>query len=268
MTVEEIKRDFDRDGYVVLRGFLSPEEVEELRAHAERCLSQVKRGEEYPGVAKNLNNVDRWFEDQLQRGKQTELISALLEDDLEPRRPAGSLGCPGRRPGSSLISMPSVTGGRAPRSGSPSTGRTGRTVVSTTRRARTGRTCRVASAFPASAPSPRGRSPSKSSRATPRFTAHSRCTGRKRTAAVVRGRRLRTSIGRLPRRSRWHELRKLEGNDDRGLVATDVFLRMNGWRLVVDDREAYTFLIGGLEAGTLDRDVLDEWLRASVTRLE
>ena len=84
MTVEEIKRDFDRDGYVVLRGFLSPEEVEELRAHTERCLSQVKRGEEYPGVAKNLNNVDRWFEDQLQRGKQTELISALLEDDLEP----------------------------------------------------------------------------------------------------------------------------------------------------------------------------------------
>ncbi len=48
MTLEELKRDFDRDGYVVLRGFLSPEEVEELRAHAERCLSQVKRGEEYP----------------------------------------------------------------------------------------------------------------------------------------------------------------------------------------------------------------------------
>ena len=60
----------------------------------------------------------------------------------------------------------------------------------------------------------------------------------------------------------------VDGNKRVAFFAADVFLRMNGWRLVVDDREAYMFLIGGLEARTLDRDALDEWLRASVERLE
>ena len=84
MTVEEIKRDFDRDGYVVLRGFLSSEELEELRAHTAGCLNEVERKKGYEGVAKSLDKVDPWFEDQLVRGKQTGLISALLDDDLEP----------------------------------------------------------------------------------------------------------------------------------------------------------------------------------------
>ena len=56
----------------------------------------------------------------------------------------------------------------------------------------------------------------------------------------------------------------VDGNKRIAFFATDVFLRMNGWKLEVGTREAYEFLIGGLEAGTLDRDALDEWLRASV----
>ncbi|MCY3969680.1 MAG: type II toxin-antitoxin system death-on-curing family toxin [Acidobacteria bacterium] len=56
----------------------------------------------------------------------------------------------------------------------------------------------------------------------------------------------------------------VDGNKRIAFFATDVFLRMNGWKLEVETREAYEFLIGGLEAGTLDRDALDEWLRASV----
>ena len=99
MSLEELKRDFDREGYVVVRGFLSPEELEELRVHADRCLSRVKRGEIYPGIVKNLNKVDRWFEDQLQGGKQTELISALLEDDLEPATAAWFDRIPGENAG-------------------------------------------------------------------------------------------------------------------------------------------------------------------------
>ena len=95
MSLEQLKRDFDRDGYVVVRGFLSREELEELRIRAEGCLGEARRSEEYPGVVKNLNRIDPWFEDQLQRGKQAELISALLEDDLEP----ASAGCFERIPG-------------------------------------------------------------------------------------------------------------------------------------------------------------------------
>jgi len=99
MSLEQLKRDFDRDGYVVLRGFLSPEELEELRARAEGCLGEAERGEEYPGIVKNLNRVDPWFEDQLQRGRQRELISALLEDDLEPATAAWFARLPGETSG-------------------------------------------------------------------------------------------------------------------------------------------------------------------------
>ena len=95
MSLEQLKRDFGRDGYVVLRGFLSQEEVEELRVHTERCLREVETGDEYPGVAKGLNRIDPWFEDQLERGKQRELIAALLEVDVEP----ASVGWFARLPG-------------------------------------------------------------------------------------------------------------------------------------------------------------------------
>ena len=59
----------------------------------------------------------------------------------------------------------------------------------------------------------------------------------------------------------------VDGNKRAAFFATDVFLRLNGWRLEVDDREAYAFLIGGLEMGTLDRDALDEWLRGSIAAM-
>ena len=59
----------------------------------------------------------------------------------------------------------------------------------------------------------------------------------------------------------------VDGNKRIAFFATDVFLRMNGWKVEIGTREAYEFLIGGLEAGTLNRDALDQWLRASVCRL-
>ncbi len=59
----------------------------------------------------------------------------------------------------------------------------------------------------------------------------------------------------------------VDGNKRIAFFATDVFLRMNGWRLEIRTREAYEFLIGGLETGSLDREALDEWLRASVRPL-
>ena len=59
----------------------------------------------------------------------------------------------------------------------------------------------------------------------------------------------------------------VDGNKRSAFFATDVFLRMNGWRLNFGAREAHGFLVGRLQSGTLDRDALDEWLRASVRRL-
>ena len=99
MTLDQTKRDFDRDGYVVLRGFLSPEELKDLRAHTDRCLNEVEKKEGYEGIAKSLDKVDPWFEDRLVRGKQTGLISALLDDDLEPATAAWFDRIPGENAG-------------------------------------------------------------------------------------------------------------------------------------------------------------------------
>ena len=94
---KRIQRDFDRDGFVVLPGFLSKQELEELRDHVEQCLREIVRGEAFPGVVKGLNEMDPWFEHQLHHGKQAELVSFLLDAELEPATAA----CFDRIPGES-----------------------------------------------------------------------------------------------------------------------------------------------------------------------
>ena len=49
--------------------------------------------------------------------------------------------------------------------------------------------------------------------------------------------------------------------------ATDVFLRLNGWKIAVEPQAAHTFLISALEQHRVDRELLDGWLRSSVVRL-
>jgi death-on-curing protein len=53
----------------------------------------------------------------------------------------------------------------------------------------------------------------------------------------------------------------LDGNKRVAFFATDVFLRLNGWKLEVDPDEAHAFLIGLLEEGECDFDHLLPWIR-------
>lgn len=59
----------------------------------------------------------------------------------------------------------------------------------------------------------------------------------------------------------------VDGNKRVAFFAADVFLRLNGWRIQVDSREAHAFLIGLLEANTADFAHLEPWIRQSVERL-
>jgi death on curing protein len=59
----------------------------------------------------------------------------------------------------------------------------------------------------------------------------------------------------------------VDGNKRVAFFATDVFIRLNGWRFVVDADEAHTFLIGLLERGECRFENLIEWVRRSVDRL-
>ena len=56
----------------------------------------------------------------------------------------------------------------------------------------------------------------------------------------------------------------VDGNKRVAFFATDVFLRMNGWRIEVDPDEAHTFLTRGLERGDLGLEQLRGWLRETV----
>ena len=60
----------------------------------------------------------------------------------------------------------------------------------------------------------------------------------------------------------------VDGNKRVAFFATDVFLRMNGWKITVKAEDAYNFLVGGLERGGLDRGALEIWLRGIVTELD
>ena len=56
----------------------------------------------------------------------------------------------------------------------------------------------------------------------------------------------------------------LDGNKRVAFFATDVFLRINGWKLAVDGPAAHAFLIGLLEDGSCDFVHLVPWLRAAI----
>jgi death on curing protein len=53
----------------------------------------------------------------------------------------------------------------------------------------------------------------------------------------------------------------IDGNKRTAFAATDVFLRMNGIVLDLDDDDAYEFIVGSLERGQLHRESIDAWLR-------
>jgi death on curing protein len=53
----------------------------------------------------------------------------------------------------------------------------------------------------------------------------------------------------------------IDGNKRVAFFATDVFLRLNGWRLMVDADAAHAFLIGLLEQRECDFQRLLPWLR-------
>ena len=60
----------------------------------------------------------------------------------------------------------------------------------------------------------------------------------------------------------------VDGNKRVAFFATDVFLRINGWKIQVSSDEAYDFVVGGLERRDLDRERLEAWLRKVIVELE
>ena len=60
----------------------------------------------------------------------------------------------------------------------------------------------------------------------------------------------------------------VDGNKRVAFFATDVFLRMNGWKISVEAKEAHAFLVGLLEDGECDLKHLLPWMRRSMVKLQ
>jgi death-on-curing protein len=60
----------------------------------------------------------------------------------------------------------------------------------------------------------------------------------------------------------------MDGNKRVAFFASDVFLRLNGWRLSVEPDPAHDFLIGLLERGEVGYERLLDWIRRSVVECE
>jgi len=58
----------------------------------------------------------------------------------------------------------------------------------------------------------------------------------------------------------------IDGNKRVAFFATDVFLRLNGWRIVVEADVAHELLVGLLAQGECNFEHLLPWLRESVKR--
>jgi len=59
----------------------------------------------------------------------------------------------------------------------------------------------------------------------------------------------------------------VDGNKRVAFFATDVFLRLNGWKLSVEAREAHRFITGLLEKKECDLRRLLPWIRRSMVKL-
>ena len=59
----------------------------------------------------------------------------------------------------------------------------------------------------------------------------------------------------------------IDGNKRVAFFATDVFLRLNGWRFSVSSVPAHDFLVGLLERNEFSFDNLDPWVRGSIKKI-
>lgn len=58
----------------------------------------------------------------------------------------------------------------------------------------------------------------------------------------------------------------VDGNKRAAFFVTDIFLRLNGWKLSVNATSAHTFIVGMLEAGDSSFGQILSWIRESLAR--
>ncbi len=60
----------------------------------------------------------------------------------------------------------------------------------------------------------------------------------------------------------------IDGNKRIAFFASDVFLRLNGWKIDVDADSGFSFIVGSLECGACDYEHLLPWIRRHLVALQ
>lgn len=88
LDIPALKRTFEEDGFVVLRGYLPVADVEVLKSHVvplvERTAKEVASQGRYAAVRKNLESHDPWLREYFHNGPHVPLIEALVGDTPVP----------------------------------------------------------------------------------------------------------------------------------------------------------------------------------------
>lgn len=83
---DALKADYERDGFVVIKGYLSDAEVDELRERASPLAHELLKSAgdmgKYRNVLKSLHRHDDWFDQQLVCGRHVPLLEHLLGGDV------------------------------------------------------------------------------------------------------------------------------------------------------------------------------------------
>lgn len=59
----------------------------------------------------------------------------------------------------------------------------------------------------------------------------------------------------------------VDGNKPVAFFSTDVFQRINGYKMTLEPKMAYAFLMGLFDTNTCDLEHLMPWIRSSITPL-
>ena len=79
-----LKADFDRDGVVIIRDFVGPEAVRQIRTRAEQATEGDSREDQFSNVTKGLEKRDSYFGELLNNGPQVPILEALVGEKPEP----------------------------------------------------------------------------------------------------------------------------------------------------------------------------------------
>lgn len=82
--VAALKADFDHNGVVVIRNFVSRETAGEICERAEAATRGISRTGMFSNVTKGLERMDDYFGDLLHHGPQVPVLEALLGESPEP----------------------------------------------------------------------------------------------------------------------------------------------------------------------------------------